>query len=72
MMNVSNASCGPGGYVCLDPEGQIMGPEKSKRLFAFVMAASVANRAIQLSVSPSTFAAACNGSYPVVEDVRWP
>jgi hypothetical protein len=73
MMRVSNTSCGPaGGWICLDPDPQYVTPEKSKRLYALVLSLYLTNRPFQLSVNEGTFATACNGGYPVVEDVRTP
>ncbi len=51
MMLVSNSSCGPyGGWVCLDPQGEKMTPEQSRRLFAFVLSMYIAGRPIDLTV----------------------
>jgi hypothetical protein len=73
MMRVSNPSCGPGGgWICLDPDPQYLTPEKSKRLYALLLSLYLTNRPFQLSVNEGTFATACNGGYPVVEDVRTP
>ncbi len=73
MILVNNTSCGPsGGYVCLDPDGQYMTPEKSKRLYAFILSQFITKQPIQLTIYEGTFAAACNGTYPVVEDARSP
>ena len=70
MMRVSNTSCGPGGWICLDPDPQYLTPEKSKRLYALLLSLYLTNRPFQLSINEGTFATACNGGYPVVEDVR--
>ena len=73
MMQVSNASCGPSiGWVCLDPDGTYLSTEKGKRMYAFVLAQYLAKQPIYLSVESGVYAAACNGPYPVVEDVRTP
>jgi hypothetical protein len=73
MMRVSNPSCGPAsGWICLDPDPQSVTPEKSKRLYALLLSLYLTNRPFQLSIHEGTFASACNGGYPVVEDVRTP
>src|SRR4051812_9118487 len=73
MMRVSNPSCGSGGgWICLDPDPQYVTPEKSKRLYALLLSLYLTNRPFQLSINEGTFATACNGGYPVVEDVRTP
>lgn len=73
MMQVSNPSCGvagAAGWICLDPDAQIMTSEKSKRLYAFVLSQYMTNRQVYLSVSDGVYASACGAAYPVVEDVR--
>jgi hypothetical protein len=71
MMLVSNPSCGPaGGWICLDPDPQFMSPEKSRRLHAFLMAQYLTKGPVNLSVHEGTFASACQGPYPIVEDAR--
>jgi len=73
MMRVSNSACGPaGGWICLDPDPQYVTAEKSKRLYALLLSLYLTNRPFQLSIYESTFASACNGGYPVVEDLRTP
>jgi hypothetical protein len=73
MMRVSNPSCGPAsGWICLDPDPQYVTAEKSKRLYALLLSLYLTNRPFQLSIHEGTFASACNGGYPVVEDVRTP
>ena len=72
MMKVSNTSCGPSGWVCLDPDAEHMSTRESDRLFSFVIAHKMANKQIQLSVDTELFSSACNGIYPVVEDIRTP
>jgi hypothetical protein len=71
MMLVSNTGCGPaGGWICLDPDPQFMSAEKSRRLHAFLMAQYLTKGPVNLSVHEGTFAAACQGPYPIVEDAR--
>ena len=70
MMRVSDASCGSGGWVCLDPEAQAMSAEKSKRMYAFLLTQYSLGLPIELSIHDTTFPAACGSVYPVVSDVR--
>ncbi len=57
-------------WVCLDPDGEHMSQKESDRLFSFILAQQMANKKITLSIKEGVYAAACNGSYPVVDDVR--
>ena len=71
MVRVSNPSCGPAsGWICLDPDPQHMTAEKSKRIHALLLAMHLTNRPFNLSIHEATFATACNGGYPIVEDMR--
>lgn len=69
MMLVSNSSCGNAGWVCLDPDGEHMSAEESKRLYSQVLAFHIAGKKFNLSVYDDVFSSAC-GTYPVVEDLR--
>jgi hypothetical protein len=71
MVRVSNPSCGvASGWVCLDPDPQYMTPEKSKRLHALLLSLYLTNRPFNLSIHESTWADACHGNFPVIEDAR--
>ena len=70
MMLVSDQTCGYSGWVCLDPDAEHMSSNESQRLFSFVLSQKMANKNILLSVHENIYTAACNGPYPVVEDVR--
>ena len=70
MVQVNNPSCGFGGWVCLDPDGQHMSVEESKRLYTFVLIQYMQNRPIKLSFLDGVYASACGSNYPIVEDVR--
>ena len=71
MVRVRNPSCGPAsGWICLDPDPQYVTPEKSKRVHTLLLAMYLTNRPFNLSIFEGTFATACNGGYPVVEDMR--
>lgn len=73
MMQVSNTGCGPSsGWICLDPDSTFLSTEKGKRMYAFVLAQYLAKQPIYLTVQNGVFAAACNGAYPIVDDVRTP
>ncbi len=67
MMQVSP---GCASWVCLDPDGEHMSQRESDRLFSFILAQEMANKKIVLSIKDGVYAAACNGPYPVVDDVR--
>jgi hypothetical protein len=71
MMQVSNTSCGNGGWVCLDPDGEHMSENESDRLYSFVLASKMANQQVKVWSYTDIFASAC-GSYPVIEDIRTP
>jgi len=76
MMRVDNANCKAtpaattNGWVCLDPDAEHMSAAESERLFAEIMSMYLANRSILLSVYTGKTSIACNGPYPVLEDVR--
>jgi len=71
MVRVSNPACGiASGWVCLDPDPQYMTPEKSKRIHALLLSLYLTNRPFNLSIYESTWADACHGNFPVLEDVR--
>lgn len=73
MMQVSNSDCGRSyGWICLDPDGTYLSSEKGKRMYAFILAQYLAKEPVNLTVKPYVYAAACNGAFPVVEDVRTP
>lgn len=69
MMRVSNRECGNSGYVCLDPDGEVMSKAESDRLYSFVLAQYTTGKTIRLYTYTDRYAQAC-GSYPVAEDVR--
>jgi hypothetical protein len=69
MMQVSPSCGSAGGWVCLDPEGQFMSKEVSKRLFAQVLTYEATKQKFNLTVRADLIANAC-GSFPVVEDMR--
>lgn len=71
MMQVSPACYGT-GWVCLDPAGENMSTELSRRLYSQVLSYHVANKPISLHIETSQRPAACNGGYPAVEDLRTP
>jgi hypothetical protein len=72
MIQVSNTDCGlRGGWVCLDPDGQFMSVEESRRLYSFVLAMYMADKPVRLTLETDGYPAACGG-YPVVEDARTP
>jgi hypothetical protein len=69
MMQISNATCAPSGWVCLDPDAQYTTPEKSKRLYALVMMKYLSKEPVVLTVTNGVTASAC-GPYALVEDIR--
>jgi hypothetical protein len=70
MMEIT-PSCGPAGiWICLDPEGQFMSKEVSKRLFAQVLTYEATKQKFNLAVRVDLNATACNGPYAVLEDLR--
>ena len=71
MMRVSNHSCGNGGWLCLDPNGEVMTLEESKLLFSFILANKMAGTQIAVTAYTDVYANSC-GSYPVIEDARYP
>ena len=71
MMNVSNPSCGRGGWLCLDPDAEHMSAKESDKLFAFILSNHMANKQIRVWAYTDVYATAC-GNYPIVEDVRTP
>lgn len=50
----------------------IISKEQSQRLYALVLSQYIAKQPIALYIDEGIYAAACNGPYPVVEDVRTP
>src|SRR5882672_1278910 len=69
MMQVSNSSCGgAGGWLCIDPEAQPT-LDKGKRLYNLILAQYLLNRSFQLTINDGTYAAACPGPFPIVQDV---
>ena len=69
-MRVSDASCGYHGWICLNPDAEIMSARESDRLYSLVLAQKMADRKINVTVYENVYAVACNGIYPVLEDVR--
>jgi len=69
MVLVSNHSCGSGGWVCLDPDGEVLSQSESDKLYSFMLAMHLAEKPFYLHVSPENKPKACAG-YPIVEDAR--
>ncbi len=74
MMHIS-PNCpgiGGGGWVCLDPNGENMSVEESKRLYSLMVTAFNERSSIRLTVDPSIQATACGAGYdfPSLTDVR--
>jgi len=69
MMQMSNHSCGNGGWVCLDPNNEHMSAAESQRLFSFVLTMYLHGRPIHVQIYEGVYAKAC-GNYPVAFDVR--
>lgn len=73
MMRVSGSAC---NWVCLDPDAEILSERESNMMFSFLTSKYLSKQPINLTVFSGSdaqqYATACNGPYPVVEDVRTP
>lgn len=71
LIQVSDSSCGGrGGWLCLDPDAQVMSKAVSDRLFSIVLASYMAGKKVQVEVDPAVSTSACVGGYPLVHDLR--
>jgi hypothetical protein len=65
MMQLSN-----GVWLCLDPEGETMTMEKSKRMYAFLLGQYLTGGKINVTAYQFVKPAACGSAFMGVEDVR--
>jgi hypothetical protein len=75
MMQISSQTCGGGGYsgwICLDPEGQHMSLEKSRRVYAFVLSQYLMNSPVHVWIADGVYTSACGNGYPVLQEIRSP
>ena len=70
LLNIDNNSCGNSGYVCLDINGEYASKFIAQAAYSFALANKMANKKVNITVDKAFNPKACNGAYPVIEDIR--
>jgi len=70
MIKITSSACGlESKWVCLDPNGEGMGVEKSARLFSHLLSLYNTERSFRLKIENDTKVRGCAGNHPIVWDV---